>query len=261
MPELGGRPAQRSGLEPNQPSRNTGKARIQQILLAIREPLSVLDVGAVGTGPLDLWRSLPLERMPINVTAVDPDAVGIERARRLRLPVDLREVSGYHLSNHFGPGSFDLAVCTQVLEHVAQPRRFLEEIRRVLKPGAPLYLTVDSGHFAASHHGDPLWKRVLRPLAARLSERYYDFGLTETDLRRHLREAGFQVAEVLHCNLGPLKPLCGALNDGEARRFVPAWLHFEEELARNGFGQHHLFRGIFCVARTPFPSSEPAGDS
>lgn len=39
-------------------------------------------------------------------------------------------------------GSFDAVVCTQVLEHVAEPLAVLSELFRVLRPGGRLYLTV-----------------------------------------------------------------------------------------------------------------------
>jgi SAM-dependent methyltransferase len=41
----------------------------------------------------------------------------------------------------FADGTFDAAVCMQVLEHVPEPLRVLQEIARVLKPGGKLYLS------------------------------------------------------------------------------------------------------------------------
>lgn len=38
--------------------------------------------------------------------------------------------------------TFDAILCTQVLEHVFEPQKFLREIRRVIKPGGKLILTV-----------------------------------------------------------------------------------------------------------------------
>jgi SAM-dependent methyltransferase len=35
----------------------------------------------------------------------------------------------------FGPGSFDVVLCSHVLEHVADDRRAIGELRRVLRPG------------------------------------------------------------------------------------------------------------------------------
>lgn len=42
----------------------------------------------------------------------------------------------------FPDSSFDLVLATDIIEHVDDDRRALEEIRRVLKPGAPVIITV-----------------------------------------------------------------------------------------------------------------------
>jgi len=42
----------------------------------------------------------------------------------------------------FEPNSFDTILCTQVLEHVPDPKKAIEEMSRVLKPGGVLLLTV-----------------------------------------------------------------------------------------------------------------------
>jgi SAM-dependent methyltransferase len=41
----------------------------------------------------------------------------------------------------FANGTFDIALCSQVLEHVFTPNEFLAEIHRVLKPGGHLLVT------------------------------------------------------------------------------------------------------------------------
>lgn len=71
----------------------------------------------------------------------------------------------------------DVVLSTQVLEHVDDPRAYLLECRRVLKPGALLILSTH-GHWM--YHPDPVdyWR------------------WTKAGLQRVLGEAGFEVLEV-----------------------------------------------------------------
>jgi len=55
------------------------------------------------------------------------------------------DVIGNLLAMPFATGAADAAICTQVLEHVPDPGRVLQEIHRILKPGARLYLTAPQG--------------------------------------------------------------------------------------------------------------------
>jgi SAM-dependent methyltransferase len=71
-----------------------------------------------------------------------------------------------------GDASFDAVVCTQVLEHVGDPRAVVAELNRVLRPGARLWLTV--------------------PLVWPLHEEPFDFfRYTPYSLRALLEQAGF----------------------------------------------------------------------
>lgn len=81
----------------------------------------------------------------------------------------------------FPDGSFDSALCNQVLEHVFNPDEFLGEIARVLKPGGKLLLTVP---FVWDEHEQPFDYA-----------RYSSFGL-----RALLEKQGFKV--VCHKKLG-----------------------------------------------------------
>lgn len=76
----------------------------------------------------------------------------------------------------FPDASFDGVLCNQVLEHVFEPTIFISEIRRVLRPGGRLLLTVP---FVWDEHEQP-WDYA----------RYTSFGL------RHLLEgSGFIIRE------------------------------------------------------------------
>jgi len=61
--------------------------------------------------------------------------------------VDTEPVVGPHLLANgarlpFRTGQFDLAISNQVLEHVRDPKAVLAEIRRVLKPGGHLFVSL-----------------------------------------------------------------------------------------------------------------------
>lgn len=74
----------------------------------------------------------------------------------------------------FADGYFDSVICTQVLEHVAEPGRVLQEAARVLRPGGVLLLTA--------------------PLLWPLHEEPYDFfRYTPYGLRHLVEQAGLTV--------------------------------------------------------------------
>ncbi len=74
----------------------------------------------------------------------------------------------------FADASFDVVTLLAVLEHLAEPRRMVEEIARVLRPGGQVVLTVPS-HAA---------KPVLEFLAYRLHV------VSEAEIRDHKRYYG-----------------------------------------------------------------------
>lgn len=97
--------------------------------------MSVLDLGCGGG-----FMAEALARRGAKVIGVDPSAPAIEAAREHAraegLDIDYRVGSGEALP--VPDGSLDCVVVVDVLEHVADPALVLDEIRRVLKPGAPI---------------------------------------------------------------------------------------------------------------------------
>jgi ubiquinone/menaquinone biosynthesis C-methylase UbiE len=59
----------------------------------------------------------------------------------------------------FAPRSFDCAFLCWVLEHVPSPARVLNEVRRVLSPGSPVYLTeVMNASFLLDPYSPNVWR-------------------------------------------------------------------------------------------------------
>lgn len=109
----------------------------QRALRALRPsapPRLLLEVG-VGTGA-----NLPLYPASSRVVAVDASAemLAVARCRRTHAVVQLGQIDVHHLA--FPNATFDEIVGSFLLCNVADPPAVLQEVRRVLLPGARLIL-------------------------------------------------------------------------------------------------------------------------
>jgi SAM-dependent methyltransferase len=124
---------------------------------------ALLDVGS-GTMPF---------RTDVSDLVDEYHSLDIEK----RIP-DVNFVADITDMGPIGSGTYDLVLCSQVLEHIAEPDKAIREVIRVLRPGGKLVLTV--------------------PFLSRLHEEPFDyFRFTEHGLRVLLENAGFQVREIL----------------------------------------------------------------
>lgn len=85
----------------------------------------------------------------------------------------------------FADGSFDLVALFDVIEHIPDERATLVEVRRILKPGGTVFLSVPAYQFLYSQND-----RVVH------HQRRY----TATQLRRRLEGAGLHVKKVSYFN-------------------------------------------------------------
>jgi len=74
--------------------------------------------------------------------------------------------------------SFDAVMCTEVLEHLPEPTRALEEFARLLKPGGTILLTAP---FCSLTHFSPF---------------HFHSGFNQHYYRFHLERLGFQIKEI-----------------------------------------------------------------
>jgi SAM-dependent methyltransferase len=156
-------------------------ARRRKLLLAeARRGERVLDLGC-GAGRF----VAALDEAGVDAVGVELAEAALERARRNVAGADLRLLAADG-SLPLGHGEVDLVWCSEVLEHVPDTSALLTEVRRVLKPGGRLLVTVPD-------HG--LLRRVL--IALGRHEAHYDpLGqhvrfYTRRSLERTLRATGF----------------------------------------------------------------------
>jgi len=150
-------------------------ARQRALLLAqLRPGLRVLDLGC-GAG-----RFSGLARAAgAKVVGVDIAEGALERARANVPGGDFRLVEeGAPLP--LDDGEVELVWCSEVLQHVPDAARLLSEVRRVLRSGGRLVVTV------------PAWRLLRAPDPLAPEVRFY----TRRSLRRVLHEFGFEDVEV-----------------------------------------------------------------
>jgi len=122
-------------------------AEIAQWLQSLAPARHALDLGC-GDGALSA--AIRATRL----TLADVSRVALERARA-RLPeADAAELAP-DAPLPFADGSFDLVVCTEVLEHVRDVQLLLSEVRRVLEPSGRLAVTTPA-HAPLMRVPDPL---------------------------------------------------------------------------------------------------------
>jgi 2-polyprenyl-6-hydroxyphenyl methylase/3-demethylubiquinone-9 3-methyltransferase len=158
---------------------------------------AVLDLGCGGG-----FMAEALARLGAEVTAVDPCdeviAIANEHAAANGLSIDYRVGAGEGLpvASH----AFDCVICADVLEHVEDLDRVLDEVTRVLKPsGLFLFDTVNRTRLAAFTYVT-LGERVLRivPRATHEREKF----IKPAELAAKLAVRGFEIGRMV--GLGPV---------------------------------------------------------
>jgi SAM-dependent methyltransferase len=168
--------------------------------LALVDPHRVqrfLDVGCNYGFALDLGRHL----YGWNVVGVEPSLAGERGARELKL-----DIRNQYLDEHSDVGTdYDLALASEVVEHVPDPLGFLRAIRERLSPRGYTVLTTPAAEIV-----DPANPEA--EIVAAVSPGYHVFIASAKGLELLLRAAGFAYVRVerrhgtLHAVAGSIDP-------------------------------------------------------
>lgn len=159
----------------------TQVANVDMVALGVRPGDRVVDVGC-GEGVL----AELMARAGLHVTGVEPAAYLRQRFAARLQPIDPESavVDGLANALPFGDGEVSAIVMTEVLEHVPDPKAVLSELRRVLRPGGIMCLSVPTSYTELV-----FWR--LHPGYAENATHERIF--TRPELARLIARAGFEV--------------------------------------------------------------------
>jgi 2-polyprenyl-3-methyl-5-hydroxy-6-metoxy-1,4-benzoquinol methylase len=183
----------------------------QLIYRIVAEVLAARDAGGVladvGCGTGDLWLAL---------RGRFRSCVGVDAVRYDGLPADVEfHAADLDAGLPLPDASVDAAAAVEVIEHLENPRAFVRELARVVRPGGWVVVTTPNQLSALS-----LLTLILKGRFSAFQDTAYPAhrtALLEIDLRRIMTESGLNDLAVTYTGLGRL-PLSG--------------LHYPQALAR-----------------------------
>jgi ubiquinone/menaquinone biosynthesis C-methylase UbiE len=153
------------GFSPVEQARLMKQARLaESTIFSSIDYTGVRRVLEVGSG-VGAQTEILLRRFPdIHVTCVDFNEAQLEAAEQnlAKMPwckdrYTLLQADATNLP--FSPREFDAAFLCWVLEHVPSPARVMNEVRRVLSPGSPVYITeVMNSSFLLDPYSPNVWR-------------------------------------------------------------------------------------------------------
>jgi len=156
-----------------------------RIIAELSKPGRVLDIGCGAGGFLELAKREGWEAF-----GVDPSDIAVNFARGKGLNV----ICGTLQTAGYAPGSFDVVTMWDVLEHLADPRRAIEEAHAVLKIGGFLVVRVPNTDFQLLKA--LMLERVFRGQPISLQGNLHLNHFSPASLRRLLTSSGFEVRRV-----------------------------------------------------------------
>ncbi len=155
--------------------------RFMRALVPDRPTLRILDVGC-GTG----LNASFLTKAGHSVTGIDLSRVAIDKYRAKGLEGIVCDLEAGQAP--FPDGSFDLLYVSEIIEHCADTKSFLSELRRLTKPGGKMLLSTPNSAF---------WPYRILGLFGRTASEYQHPGhvrfFSKRSLAAAVSEAGFAI--------------------------------------------------------------------
>lgn len=121
--------------------------KLKQVLALLPEDLpaggQVLRVLDVGCSSAIITAAVAKALPASQVTGLDSYRAAINFARQKYPHITFVVADAHHLP--FGNQTFDLVICTETLEHVSDPQKCLEQMKRVLGKNGRAIISMDSG--------------------------------------------------------------------------------------------------------------------
>lgn len=130
------------------------KEFLAPLIAGMQRPCKVLDVGCGAGGYL-----LAAQELGCEAAGIEPSEEHSTLGRRLGLSIQ----TGYFSEGVFPKESFDLVLLSHVIEHIYEPRPFLESLIDLLRPGGKLVVvTPNAASIVAMLSGK--WWTMLKPV-------------------------------------------------------------------------------------------------
>jgi 2-polyprenyl-6-hydroxyphenyl methylase/3-demethylubiquinone-9 3-methyltransferase len=171
--------------------------------IARRVNLAGCRVADIGCGGGLLSESLT--RAGAQVTAIDlaPSMIEVARvhAAAAGLAIDYRLQSAEQLAEEM-PGAFAAVCCMEMIEHVPDPGALLATLRRLMAPGAPLFVSTIN-RTPQAFFGAIVGAEYLLRLVPRGTHEYARF-VQPAELARYGRAAGLRLCDLSGMSYNPL---------------------------------------------------------
>jgi SAM-dependent methyltransferase len=169
----------------------------------------VLDIGCNHGSVEALFQlQFPKEAQTTTIDGIDISTEAIQHARQLQLPnCTFQSYDGHGLP--YDDNAFDLVLMIEVIEHVVDKKRMLEEVNRVLRPSGRLLLTTPNPDCWPLRFEAWMWS-VLRYLFRRPAVEK-DVFVSHSMLESVLNSSGFRPfrSEPMYAQLRPFVQMMG----------------------------------------------------